>query len=293
MVQTLGTAIITQTPDLAPADKRLYAIRDLTATVESVELITASILSKKLASGLDALVIDVKVGNGAMMQTLADARRLANSLQAVANGGGVKTRAVISDMNQVLGSTAGNALEVSETLDFLSGHHRESRLNQVVRQLAEQMLLLGGVVQTSEQAQQKISQALDCGKAAEIFEKMLVMLGGPADIFANRKALPRAKIIRPVTALSSGYLDAMDTRQLGLIVVELGGGRTALRQTIDPSVGLNQIRPLGEFIEKGEPLAMVHAASDDAAERAISRYRQSISISEQQPSVKPLFYALN
>ena len=201
-----GAAIISQTNELAPADRRLYALRDVTSTVESIPLITASILSKKLAEGLDALVMDVKVGSGAMMNNINDARALARSIVDVGNGAGMTTEALITDMNQVLGTTAGNAVEVKETLDYLSGAHREARLHEVVMALGIQMLLVTKLADCKEDAKAKLEDALDSGKAAKIFADMVVDMGGPADLFDNPdKYLAKAKTVLPIKAPSSGF----------------------------------------------------------------------------------------
>ena len=200
-VKQVGCAIIGQTGNLAPADKKIYAIRDVCGTVESVELITASILSKKLAAGLDCLVMDLKCGNGAFMDNLDDARRLAQSIVTVANGAGTKTRAVLTDMNQVLGSTAGNALEVKEAVDYLKQQNIDPRLHQITLELCAELLVISGLSPDLEDARRKLQQALDSGAALEKFAQMVTALGGPAD-FCDRpdRYLPQALIIRPVFA---------------------------------------------------------------------------------------------
>lgn len=291
IVKELGIAIISQTDDLAPADKRLYGIRDVTATVESIPLITASILSKKLASGLDALVMDVKVGNGAMMQNMDDAIALAKSISNVANGAGVKTQAVITDMNQVLGYSAGNALEMIETVDYLTGASIEPRLHEVVVALAVPMLTNTGLVADEQHAIKKINAALETGKAAELFGRMIHRLGGPADILDNPwGAMQKATVIQDVTAERSGYISAMQTRDIGLSIVELGGGRYANGQKIDHSVGFDCFIPVGTKINEGDVIARVHASDEDKAKTAISQLRASIAIHEEKPVDTPVIY---
>ena len=238
-------AIISQTDNLAPADKRLYGIRDITATVESIPLITASILSKKLAAGLDSLVMDVKVGNGAMMSNIDDAKALAQSIVNVANGAGVPTQAIITDMNQVLGATAGNALEMAETVKYLNGSLREPRLHAVVVSLAKAMLVSAKVADNEEQALTKINHALSSGAAAEKFNKMIHALGGPSDFMEDPwRSMERANYVQDIIASDHGYINGMQTRDIGLAVVGLKGGRTANGQQIDHTVGFDRVLPL-------------------------------------------------
>lgn len=268
-LQTAGCAIVGASSELAPADRRLYAIRDVTATVESTALITASILSKKLAAGLQGLVMDVKSGNGAFASTEAQARSLAQSLVSVANGAGLPTRAWITDMNQVLGHSCGNALEVQEALAFLRGERQEPRLLEVTRMLCAELLQVGGLAAEMPQALQRVDQALGSGRALECFGRMVHGLGGPAD-FCERPAhyLAAAPVQQPVLAQRSGWVRAMATREIGLLVIELGGGRHQASDRIDARVGLSSMAQLGQRVEEGEVLAMVHAADAELAERA-------------------------
>ena len=267
VLRQAGCAIIGPSARLAPADRRLYAIRDVTATVESVPLITASILSKKLAAGLQGLVMDVKLGNGAFMQKLPEARALAHSLMAVSAGAGLPCRALISDMDQVLGHSAGNALEVAESLDFLTGRAQAPRLRELTLALAAQMLHAGGLAATLDAAAARAAAALDSGQAAEHFARMVAGLGGPADVLANA-ALPVAPVQRLLLAPQAGVLAGMDTRALGLLVLALGGGRRLASDPVDPRVGLSQMLPLGSVVQAGQPVLCVHAASADAADQA-------------------------
>ncbi|WP_286267811.1 thymidine phosphorylase [Thalassotalea atypica] len=291
IVKELGMAIISQTDDLAPADKRLYGIRDVTATVESIPLITASILSKKLASGLDALVMDVKVGNGAMMHNIDDSVALAKSICNVANGAGVKTEAVITDMNQVLGFSAGNALEMIETVDYLTGKSRESRLHEVTVALAVPMLVNTKLATGKDDAISKVNKVLANGSAAELFSKMIARLGGPSNLLENPWAsMSKANIIQDVKASKSGYISAMQTRDIGMAIVELGGGRLANGQAIDHSVGLDQILPVGTKVEAGDTIARLHASTEDKANVATAHLFKAIEIGDQTPNESPVIY---
>jgi thymidine phosphorylase len=288
-LQTAGCAIIGQTSDLAPADRRLYAIRDVTATVESVPLITASILSKKLAAGLQGLVMDVKVGNGAFAAAMDMATTLAESLVQVATGAGLPTRAWITDMNQVLGHTAGNALEVMEAVDFLKGQATEPRQLEVTRRLSAELLVMGGLAVDEADALLKVDQTLKSGRGLEQFSRMVFALGGPAD-FVDRPAhyLPAAPVQLPVPAPRSGWVTAMATRDIGLAVVELGGGRRQASDTIDPRVGFTQFAQIGQPVQAGEPLAVVHAANAAAAEQAQRTLQALIQIGDAPVTPAPV-----
>ncbi len=283
-VREAGCAIIGQTDELAPADRRLYAIRDVTATVESIPLITASILSKKLAAGLDGLVMDVKFGSGAFMGTLARARELAESIVSVAAGAGLRTRALLTDMNQVLGLAAGNALEVVEAVAFLAGGVREPRLDAVTRALAAELLLLGGLAADAVEAEAKIAHALASGEAAERLQRMIARLGGPADFVARPKAhLPQAPVERPIRPSRAGFIESLDTAAVGRVVLALGGGRVAPEDRIDPAVGLSAIAGIGEAVGPDHPLAIVHARSDADVEAAQTALCRAVRIADAAP----------
>ena len=293
IVADLGVAIIAQTPDLAPADRRLYAIRDVTATVASIPLITASILSKKLAAGLDALVMDIKVGSGAQMTSLKQAKLLAKSITTVANGAGVNTQAIITDMNQVLGSTAGNALEMYETVKYLTGKLREPRLHQVVVTLAKAMLLNTKLASNDVEAQNKVDHALSSGKAAEVFGKMISALGGPSDLLEEPwRSMNKAEHIVEILAPSHGYISEMQTRDIGFSIVGLGGGRISNNQKIDHSVGFDRILPIGTRVNRGDILARVHASSIEAADITAKQYIESITLSEEPVAQGQVIYSL-
>ncbi len=283
-VASAGCAIIGQTGDLAPADRRFYAIRDITGTVESIPLITASILSKKLAAGLQALVLDVKAGNGAFMADPDDAMALARSLVDVANGAGLPTIALVTDMNQPLASAAGNAVEVRNAVDFLTGSHRDPRLEEVTLALAGEMLLSAGRVGRPGDATAMAMEALSSGRAAETFQKMVRELGGPGDLVEEpTRHLPEAPVRRVVEAPVAGMLEACRTRDLGLVVVELGGGRRKPSDAVDHAVGLSGLRRLGTHVDKGEPLAIVHARDVESADRAVEAVRACYTIGERGP----------
>jgi len=277
-----GCAIVGANARIAPADRRLYAIRDATGTVESLPLITASILSKKLAAGVQALLIDVKQGNGAFCTTHDQARALAESLVAVASEAGLPTRALITDMNAVLGTTAGNALEVGESLDFLGGRAREPRLLEVTLALAGQLLQQGGLAPSPADGEQRARHALDSGEAADRFARMVAGLGGPRHVFGRGGArLPRAPVQRPLPSPRDGVVVAMDTRAIGLAVIALGGGRARAADDVDPRVGVGGLRGIGSRVSRGEPLAIVHAGSDDAAEAALRSLAAALRIGER------------
>lgn len=291
VVKEVGVAIIGQTGDLAPADKRFYGIRDVTATVDSIPLITASILSKKLAAGLSALAMDVKSGNGAFMPTFEDANALAESIVKVSNQAGVRTSATITDMNQALGSSAGNAVEMVEAVDYLTGKRRNPRLHQVTMALCSQMLLLTGLAKNQEQATQALQKALDSGAAAEKFGQMVHALGGPANFIENPMAsMPTAPVIVPVYSTQDGYLQEVQTRDLGLVVVELGGGRTNPADPVDHAVGLTGLPAIGDTIVQGHPLAMVHARDAASAEEAATQLRNSITVGSHKPDGQNVVY---
>lgn len=284
-VREAGCAIIGQTAALAPADKRLYAVRDVTATVDSVPLITASILSKKLAAGLQTLVLDVKVGNGSFMQSFKEAETLARSLVEVANGAGVRTSALITDMNQPLADAAGNAVEIRNCLAFLKGEKTGTRLETVVLALAAEMLVSAGLADSHGAAGAMAAGALSSGRAAECFARMVHMLGGPADFLERSEAyLPQAPVVMPVEAAEAGYLSEMDTRGLGMAVIALGGGRLKPDDDIDHRVGLSDILPLGTYVEKGEPIAFVHAAEERQARAALGTVASVVRFAPEPPT---------
>lgn len=279
VVKEAGCAIIGQTADLAPADRRFYAIRDVTATVESVALITASILSKKLAAGLQGLVMDVKTGSGAFAAELEMARELADSIVRVSNGAGVKTSALITDMNQVLGRTAGNAVEMQESIDCLKGAATDPRLLDCTLALCAELLVIGGKAADAREGRHIAERALSSGRAAEHFQRMVVGLGGPADFLERPdKYLVKAPVVLPCYAAEAGTIHSMDVRAIGMAVVALGGGRTRPEDRIDHRVGLTDIVGLGAEIGPDRPIAQIHAADEASAEIAMDRLRRAIRV---------------
>ncbi len=285
VVREVGCAIIGQTADLAPADKTLYAIRDVTGTVESIALITASILSKKLAAGLGALVLDVKTGSGAFMPTLEKSRALAESLVDVANGAGLKTSALITDMNEPLASAAGNGLEVRNAVDFLTGTHQDARLREVTLALCAEAAWMTGTAPTPNAALALVTDVLDSGRAAERFGRMVSALGGPADFIANMdRHLTAAPIIRDVFAEGQGTVVDIDTRGVGMAVVALGGGRTMPTDSIDHSVGFDRLAALGTSVGTGAPIARIHARDEASAADAETRLKSAYRLGDTPPS---------
>ena len=282
VVREVGVAIIGQTSELAPADRRLYAIRDVTATVESIPLITASILSKKLAAGLDALVMDVKTGSGAFMPTHDQSMALARSIVAVADENGVKTSALLTDMNQVLGLNVGHGLEVRETIKYLKNEKVDPRLDQVIVSLGGELLFLGGLVASAEDGRARIRNAREDGSGAECFAKMVAALGGPTDLVEQfDHHLEKAAVLFPVLPKQSGYLVKMDARQIGLALVHLGGGRTHADQQIDYAVGFENFGNLNDYVSQQQPIALVHARTKAEAEQAILNILKACVIAEE------------
>ncbi|HEX3690746.1 MAG TPA: thymidine phosphorylase [Solirubrobacteraceae bacterium] len=286
-VAQVGCAIVGQTARLAPADRRLYAIRDATGTVESIPLITGSILSKKLAAGLDALVMDVKVGSGAFLPDAESARELARAIVDVARGNGLPTAALLTDMNQVLGRTAGNAVEVRESIDHLTGAARDERLREVTLALSAELLVLGGVFADVAGSRAAAERALDGGAAAERFAAMTAELGGPADLMeAPERYLRAASVVRAVEPLEAGAVSAVDVRAVGIAVVGLGGGRARESDSVDHSVGFTEVAALGERVGPGErPLAVVHARDKASADQAAGALRAAFVLGDgpEQP----------
>jgi thymidine phosphorylase len=292
VVGEVGCAIIGQTSDLAPADQRIYAVRDVTATVESIPLICASILSKKLAAGLQGLTMDVKLGSGAFMQDLNSARELAETIVRIAQGAGLATTALLTDMDEVLGHTAGNAIEVAEAVDYLTGRDREPRLHAITVALAGEMLAIGKLATTPEEGRAKAQAALDSGAAAEKFSAMVAALGGPKDFLEHSaKYLVQAPVTVACQAARPGVIARMKTRDIGLVVVDLGGGRRKTTDVIDLSVGISGFLPVGTKVAAGDTLALVHAKDEAAAARACAALAQLIEIADTAPPPRPLVHA--
>lgn len=289
VTRDVGCAIIGQTGDVAPADKRLYGIRDVTATVESVDLITASILSKKLAAGLEGLVLDVKCGSGAFMDSLPRARALAESIVRVANDAGCRTSAIITDMNEPLARAAGNALEMQNAVDFLKGKEIDNRLWDVTVALGAELLANAGLADGPETGADMMLDALQSGKAAERFGQMVSALGGPSDFVEKADGyLEKAPLVAEIYADKSGFVQAIDTKGVGMAVVALGGGRTSSRDPIDYAVGLDWLVGIGQHVDGEQPIARVHARDEAALEEAKSRVLAAYEIGEAVPDEAPL-----
>jgi thymidine phosphorylase len=284
VVGDVGCAIVGQTAEVAPADRRLYAIRDATGTVESLPLIVASILSKKLAAGLDALVMDVKFGSGAFLPGREQADELARALVDVAGGAGLPTVALLTDMDEVLGTTAGNAVEVRESIDYLTGAAREPRLHEVTIALAASLIEQGGLADDGRAAAER---ALDSGAAAERFAAMIAALGGPADLL-EKPDLATAPVVRAAAPERPGIVSGMNCRAVGLVVTGLGGNRRREDDVIDPAVGLTDIAPVGAEVGPDRPLAIVHAADEAAADEAVRALNEAVRVGEEPPEGRPV-----
>lgn len=289
-VRKIGFAITGQGKALAPADGRMYAIRDVTATVNSIPLIVASILSKKLAEGLDGLVLDIKTGNGAFMIERNRARDLTAAMVQVSQRAGLPCRALITDMNQPLCRNAGNALEILEVVEYLKDDHRDGRFDQVVMGLSVEMMMLGGLADTVRSAEAQLNKALTSGAAAERFAQMVAMQGGPADLLEHpMKHLGIAPVCRDFLASQDGCIEFIDTRALGLSIVELGGGRIQLDDKIDHRVGLSRICNVGDIVTKGQPLATIHAASEADCEAAADSLLAAIKVGRPTDSLPAIY----
>ncbi|HVG49480.1 MAG TPA: thymidine phosphorylase, partial [Rubellimicrobium sp.] len=287
IVEEVGCAIAGATAEIAPADRRLYAIRDVSGTVESIDLITASILSKKLAAGLDGLVLDVKAGSGAFMKTDAEAVALAEALVATANGAGCPTAALVTDMDEPLCPSLGNAVEVALCLDVMEGRREVApRLHDLTVALGGRLLAL-----TSEEegeGEERIAEAIASGAAMERFERMAALMGGPTDLAASwRERLPKAAVVLEVPAEADGFVNAFDGEALGLAVVHLGGGRLKETDPVDPAVGLAHVVRRGQKVGRGDPLALVHARDESSARAAVQAVRSAIRLGEA-PEIGPL-----
>ena len=287
-VKNVGCAIIGQTADLAPADKKLYAIRDVCATVESIPLITASILSKKLAAGLKYLVMDIKCGNGAFMENMKRASDLAHSIARVANGAGTKTTAFLTDMNSVLGTCVGNALEVEEALAYLKGEKADKRLKEVTETLCIELLINSGLAKNKDEAKEKLHHTITSGKAYEKFIEMSASLGADIKVLESFSAKRlKAKYIKPIFALKTGYVSAIDTRKVGLGVIMLGGGRTTPEQKINYTTGFTSFCQIGDKIDAKKPLCYIHAEDETLIDEVSNLVREAIVINEDKPEITP------
>ncbi len=291
IVAETGCALVAASADIAPADRRLYAIRDITSTVESIDLITASILSKKLAGGVGPLVLDVKVGSGAFMQSMEDAQALAESLVTTANGAAGPAAALITDMNQPCVPSVGNALEIMEVMEALTDPDETSTISLLTAELGGELLRLAGMAESRGQGAEQVLEALASGAAAERFGRMIAAKGGPGD-FVERwhDRLPAAPVVREVPAPTAGHVAAIDGHALGMAVVRLGGGRVHAGERIDPSVGLSDVAMIGDEVAAGEPLAIVHAADGDAAAAAVAELAAAFRLSDAMVDPPPLIH---
>ena len=287
-VREVGCAIVGASADIAPADKRLYAVRDVSSTVDSLDLITASILSKKLAAGLDGLVLDVKIGSGAFMKTLKEGQALAEALTKTANAAKCRTTAIISDMSQPLVPALGNALEVAEVMRVLTGKGK-GPIVDVAAALGGVLLANGGLAADVQDGADAIVKVIRNGAAAEKFAQMLAAMGGPVSFVENwRRFLPEATVIREVTAPRDGFVAAIDGEQLGLAVVALGGGRMVEGDRINPAVGLSDIVRLGTKVSRGQVIAVVHATRSEDADRAAASVTGAIAMAGSKPRIPEL-----
>ena len=289
IVADVGCAIVGAGQGIAPADKRLYAIRDVTSTVESIDLITASILSKKLAAGLEGLILDVKVGNGAFISDPGEAKRLARSLVDGANGAGCKTSARLTDMEQPLARAAGNALECRNALEFLNGVNQDPRLREVTLSLGGELLCLGGLVENSSEGETKIDQVIGSGQATERFARMVFALGGPYDLVENySRHLPEAPFLYDLVAKENGFISEINLRAVGQVVIELGGGRKQQDDILDLSVGLDQISGLGQAVQSGDLLCRIHAKDEESAHLVSKNLLSAFTIDQSKLSPIPV-----
>lgn len=293
-VKNVGCAIIGQTGNLAPADKKIYAIRDVCATVESIPLITASILSKKLAAGLQYLVMDLKCGNGAFMSNFADAKALAQSIVTVANGAGCKTSAILTDMNQVLGYSAGNAVEVREALSYLQNENVNPRLDVITKALCVQLLCQCGRCASADEAQKLVDKILSSGAALEKFAQMVAALGGPHDFCEkSHDYLPQAAHTKPIFTAKAGYVTAMDTRAIGVSIIKLKGGRSVPDEKLDLATGYSEFTQIGDYIDEKTPLAVVHYQDEAQFAAAKQDILQAVTISDEKPTfVSPILLTI-
>lgn len=285
-VKDVGCAIIGQTGNLAPADKKIYSIRDVCATVESIPLITASILSKKLAAGLEYLVMDLKCGNGAFMSNFDDAKELARSIVEVADSAGTKTKAVITDMNQVLGYSVGNSLEVLEAVNYLKNIDVNPRLDKITKTLCVELLLQCLRCQTRVEAENLVEEVHSSGKALEKFAQMVSALGGPKSFIDNpEKYMPKATYKKPIYSPESGYIYSMDARAVGLSIIKLKGGRTIAGEKLDLSTGYSNFAQIGDYVDNNTPLAVVHYQTEEQYETAKTDLLNAFSIRDKQPPI--------
>ncbi|MCQ2913677.1 MAG: thymidine phosphorylase [Alphaproteobacteria bacterium] len=282
--RNVGCAIIGQTGDLALADKRIYAVRNSTGTIESLPLIASSIVSKKIAAGVQGLVFDLKCGNGAFMKDVDKSRELATIMVEIAQYCGVSASAVISDMNCVMGRSVGNAVEVEEAIRFLRGDFRDERLYELVSTLAKQVLASKGLIHDEKAGQMKINQVLNSGLACEKFAQMVASMGGPVDLVENLDVyFPKSEIVYPVFAKEKGYISSMNAEQIGLTLSILGGGRNKVDAQIDYNVGYSNFKTIGEYVDSENPIAFIHARTQESFASVEKIVQNAITISDEKP----------
>ena len=287
-VKKIGLAVISSTGDIAPADKKMYALRDVTATVDSIPLIAGSIMSKKLASGSDVILLDVKAGKGAFMKTVEDAKKLAEALVSIGNRAGKKTMAVITDMDQPLNTHIGNALEVKEVFETLSGEHKGSALREISVYLSANLIMMAGLTDNLEKAIAMANDTIDSGKAREKMRELLECQAGSSKALDDPSLLPKAPVVMPVSLDMNGWIKEIDVLELGITARDLGAGRIKKEDSIDPAVGIVMNKRVGDKISKGETIAYIHASSEESAKEAIERLKKSITISDTEVAHKPL-----
>jgi len=281
-VNRIGIAIMGQTADLAPADKKLYALRDVTATVDNLSLIASSIMSKKLASGADAIVLDVKTGSGAFMKSEEDAFALAREMVKIGKSAGRRMRAVVTDMDQPLGRNVGNSLEVKEAIDTLKGKGPED-FTELTFTLGSQMLLAGGRVKTQEEALKMLKDAVESGKALEKLADFVEAQGGRHEDVYEFEKLPKASIVMEIPSPTTGYVSKIECDEVGICCLMLGGGRETKESKIDLTVGLEIQKKVGDFVKEGEALAILHANDEGKAKAALERFQRAYSFAEEKP----------
>lgn len=281
-VSKIGCAMGAQTAEIAPADGKIYALRDVTATVESIPLISASIMSKKIAEGAKGLVLDIKVGNGAFMETIEKAKELARLLIAIGEYHGQKVRAIFSDMSEPLGNAVGNALEIEECILLMRGDKDFPKLHELTIALAGEMLVLSGIAENIIEAEKLANEKLNDGSALEKFSQMVSYQNGNPEICNDTGLLPKAKIILDIPSIESGFISSIDTKAIGMAGVELGAGRRRSSDSIDPSVGFEIFAKIGDKVSRGDLLGVVHSNDKDKAKKAIESIQKAYSFSENR-----------
>jgi len=294
LVEEVGACLVGQSPDMVPADKYLYALRDVTATVDCIPLIAASVMSKKLAGGAQYIVLDVKTGSGAFMPRLPDALELAHTLVEIGRMAGRRTLALVTDMSQPLGEAVGNALEVAEAIQVLQRRAgaASARFEILCIELAAHALLLVGAETQLSEARQRALGCLDSGDALQMFRRIVQAQGGDVNVLDNPSLLPQATVRLRVYLPQAGYIHAIDARQVGLLAVRMGAGRSRKEDTVDHAVGIRVLRHVGDHVEPSLPVAEVHARSEEQAEEIADELQACFVVGEGAPRFQPLVYAV-